>query len=178
MLISIRPRHTCARKYKNHLITLNWIAEWSMDSFRDQSNMFIDVLNKKVKKKWNVDIHHSSLYRARNKAQDVLYRKLSEQYYHLWDYCSTIKSTNVGSCVLLMVERHMHEVHCRFQNMYISFAARRNGLRYRCRPVIGLDACFLKGLYKGQLMAAIGRDANNNMYPISIVVVEAEIKDS
>jgi len=43
--------------------------------------------------------------------------------------------------------------------------------------VIGLDACFLKGVYKGQLMAAIGRDANNNMYQISIAVVEAENKD-
>jgi len=27
-------------------------------------------------------------------------------------------------------------------------------------------------------MTAIGRDANNNMYPISLVVVEAETKDS
>jgi hypothetical protein len=27
-------------------------------------------------------------------------------------------------------------------------------------------------------MAAIGRDANNNMYPIAMAVVEAETKDS
>jgi hypothetical protein len=49
MLISIKPKHTCARRYKNHLITSNWIAEWCMDSFRDQPNMPIDVLKKKVK---------------------------------------------------------------------------------------------------------------------------------
>ena len=28
------------------------------------------------------------------------------------------------------------------------------------------------------LMAAVGRDANNSMYPLSIAVVEAETKDS
>jgi hypothetical protein len=51
MLISLRPRHTCARKYKNHLITSKWIAEWCLDSFRDQPKMPVEVLKKKVKKK-------------------------------------------------------------------------------------------------------------------------------
>jgi hypothetical protein len=43
--------------------------------------------------------------------------------------------------------------------------------------MIGIDACFLKGMYKGQLMAGVGRDANNNIYPLSIAVVEVEPKD-
>jgi len=51
MLITIRPKHTCPKKYKNHLFTSNWIAEWCIDRFRDQQNMPIDVLKKKVKKK-------------------------------------------------------------------------------------------------------------------------------
>jgi len=178
MLISLRPKHTCARKYKNHLITSTWIAECCLVSFRDQPNMPVEVLKKKVKKKWNVEIHPSTLYRARKRAQEVIYGKLGEQYHRLWDYCATIRSTNVGSCVLLMVERPMPEMPCRFQRMYISLAAMKNGFKDGCRPVIGLDAFFLKGVYKGQLMAAIGRDANNNMYPISMAVVEAETKDS
>ncbi|XP_062152677.1 uncharacterized protein LOC133861000 [Alnus glutinosa] len=178
MLISLRPKHTCAQKYKNHLITSKWIAEWCLDSFRDQPNMPVEVLKKKVKKKWNVEIHPSTLYRARKRAQEVIYGKLGEQYHRLWDYCATIRSTNVGSCVILMVERPMPEMPCRFQRMYISLATMKNGFKDGCRPVIGLDTCFLKGVYKGQLMAAIGRDANNNMYPISMAVVEAETKDS
>jgi len=178
MLISIRPRHTCPRRYTNHLITSNWVAEECMDCFRDQPNMPIDVLKKKVKKKWNVEIHDNSLYRARKKAQQTIYGKLGEQYYRLWDYCAAIRSTNVGSCVIMMVERPMPEVPCRFQRMYMSLAAMKNEFRDGCRPIIGLDACFLKGVYKGQLMAAIERDANDNMYPIAIAVVEAETKDS
>jgi len=178
MMISLKPKHTCARRYKNHLITSNWIAEWCMDSFRDQPNMPIDVLKKKVKKKWNVDVHDSSLYRARKKAQESIFGKLGEQYYRLWDYCATIRSTNVRSCVILMVERPMPEVSCRFQRMYVSLTVMKKGFNDGCRPVIGLDACFLKGVYKGQLMTAIRKDANNNMYPISIAAIEAKIKDS
>jgi hypothetical protein len=36
----------------------------------------------------------------------------------------------------------------------------------------------LKGPYKGQLLSAISRDGNNNMYPVAHAVVEAETKDS
>jgi hypothetical protein len=116
--------------------------------------------------------------RAKKKAQESIFGKLGEQYYRLWDYYATIRSTNVGSCVILMVERPMPEVPCRFQRMYVSLVAMKKGFNDGCRPVIGLDACLLKGVYKGQLMAAVRRDANNNMYPISIAVVKAETKDS
>ncbi|XP_058742148.1 uncharacterized protein LOC131614601 [Vicia villosa] len=47
-----------------------------------------------------------------------------------------------------------------------------------CRPLIGLDACFLKGDYGGQLLAAVGSDGNNQIFPIVYAVVEAETKDS
>jgi hypothetical protein len=37
---------------------------------------------------------------------------------------------------------------------------------------------FLNGHLMGQLLAAVGRDDNNNMYPIAFAVVEAKTKDS
>jgi hypothetical protein len=144
-----------------------------MDSFREKPNMPIDVLRKKVKNKWNVDVLVSSLYRAREKARESIYEKLDKQYHRLWDYCSMVKSTNVGNCLILMVERPMPEVPCRFQRLYVSLAAMKNGFNKGCRPIVGVDACFLKGHYKRQLMAVVGRDANNNMYPIAMAVVEA-----
>jgi hypothetical protein len=131
-----------------------------------------------VKAKWNVDAHPSSLYRARKKAQQKFYGKLDEQYHKLWDYCTMVRNTNIGSCLILMVDRPMPEVPCRFQRLYVSFAAMKIGFLQGCRPVIGIDACFLKGTYRGQLMAAVSRDANNSMYPLSIAVIEAETKDS
>lgn len=47
-----------------------------------------------------------------------------------------------------------------------------------CRLIIGLDACFMKGLYPGQIMSAVGRDDNENIFPIAIIVVGVEMKDS
>jgi hypothetical protein len=36
----------------------------------------------------------------------------------------------------------------------------------------------LKGEHGGQLMAAVGQDGNNQMFPIAYAVVEAETKES
>ena len=60
-----------------------------------------------------------------------------------------VRSTNVGNCLILMVKRLMSEVPCRFQRLYVSLATMKNGFKEGCRLVVGVDACFLKGLYKG-----------------------------
>ncbi|MBA0654058.1 hypothetical protein Goklo_021135, partial [Gossypium klotzschianum] len=45
-------------------------------------------------------------------------------------------------------------------------------------PIIGLDGCFLKGPLKSEFLATVGKDANNQMFPIAWVVVEVECTDS
>ncbi|KAH7852686.1 hypothetical protein Vadar_027909 [Vaccinium darrowii] len=62
--------------------------------------------------------------------------------------------------------------------MFICYEAQANGFVENCRPIVGLDACFLKGPFGGQLMHAVGRDGNNQMYPIAMAVVESKLKSS
>ncbi|GJX07842.1 multidrug resistance-associated protein 5 [Tanacetum coccineum] len=47
-----------------------------------------------------------------------------------------------------------------------------------CRKVIGLDGCFLKTIRKGELLSAVGRDGNNQIYPIAWAVVSVKNKDN
>jgi hypothetical protein len=61
---------------------------------------------------------------------------------------------------------------------YMSLSACKDGFKAACRPVIGVDGCFLKGYYRGQFFTVVGRDPNDSIYPIAISVVEAECKDS
>lgn len=58
------------------------------------------------------------------------------------------------------------------------FAVVKEGFVSACRLVNGLDACHLKSAFGGHLMAAVGRDANTQMYPIAMAVVESKCKDS
>uniref|UniRef100_A0A803P4D2 MULE transposase domain-containing protein n=1 Tax=Cannabis sativa TaxID=3483 RepID=A0A803P4D2_CANSA len=47
-----------------------------------------------------------------------------------------------------------------------------------CRPLIGLDGCFLKGYCKGVLLAALGVDGGNSIFLIAYAVVEKETTSS
>jgi hypothetical protein len=78
----------------------------------------------------------------------------------------------------MKVDRPNLDLPPKFGRLYVSLAAMKRGFLEGCRPIIGVDGCFLKGPFKGQLLSAVGRDGNNNMYPIAFAIVEAEVKDS
>jgi hypothetical protein len=80
--------------------------------------------------------------------------------------------------MIMKVERPNLDVPPKFQRLYMSLATMKKGFLDCCRPVIRVDGCFLKGPFKGRLLAVVGRDRNDNMYPIAFAVVEAETKDS
>jgi len=47
-----------------------------------------------------------------------------------------------------------------------------------CRPFIGVDGCHLKTMYGGILLVVVGRDANDQYYPLTFGVVENETNDA
>ncbi|KAE8729826.1 hypothetical protein F3Y22_tig00003151pilonHSYRG00020 [Hibiscus syriacus] len=60
-----------------------------------------------------------------------------------------------------------------FKRMYICLQAFKEGFK-GCRPIINIDGYHFKGYYGGTLLAAVGIDRNDNIYPISYTVVESE----
>jgi len=54
-----------------------------------------------------------------------------------------------------------------FHKMFVCLDACKKGMIARCRPMISLDGCRLKGPYGGQLLCAVCRDENDDMYPIA-----------
>ena len=47
-----------------------------------------------------------------------------------------------------------------------------------CRPIIGLDGCYLKGRFGGQPLTATARDGNDNIFLVAVAVVEQKCKES
>ena len=48
----------------------------------------------------------------------------------------------------------------------------------RCRSLVRLDGCHLKGKFGGHILSATTRDENDNIFPIALRVVEQGNKDS
>lgn len=57
----------------------------------------------------------------------------------------------------------MEDERPRFERIYICLATTKNGFIKGCKPVIGLDACHIKGPHSGQIMAAVGVNSNNDV---------------
>jgi hypothetical protein len=65
-----------------------------------------------------------------------------------------------------------------FERFYVCFDVLKKGFLAGCRKVIGLDGCWFKGGNNGNLLCAIRRDANNQMYPIAWAAVPIENYDT
>ena len=90
------------------------------------------------------------------------------------NYAVDLKATNPGSNVIVEFERQHYNELPIFQRMYICLASIREGFLGGHRRITGLDGCLLKGLLKRQLLVVVGRDRNNQMFPIAWVVVQKE----
>jgi hypothetical protein len=178
LLKSLNPNHRCTKCYKSSIVNSRWIADRMVHKFKTRPNYPLAALCEDVKRRWNVEVSLRQLYRAKEKAKEQIEGKNKEQYKWLWDYCATVRQTNREITMLMKIERPTLDVPPTFQRLYMSLVACKDGFRHACRLVIGVDGCFLKGRCGGQLLAAVGRDPNDNIYPIAMAVVEGETKDS
>ncbi|GJU04070.1 hypothetical protein Tco_1114408 [Tanacetum coccineum] len=83
---------------------------------------------------------------------------------------SEILDTNPSSTCMLDVEE-TDNGNSYFKRFYVCFKGVKDGWLEGCRKIIGLDSFFPKQTCKGELLTAMGRDANNQMYPIAWEVV-------
>ncbi|XP_014494997.1 uncharacterized protein LOC106756913 [Vigna radiata var. radiata] len=98
-----------------------------------------------------------------------------KQFTRIYDYAHELLKSNPGSTVIIKADSESGETI--FQRFYVCLKACKNSFA-SCRPFIGLDGCFLKGKYKGEILTAVGRDPNEQMLPIAYAIVEVENKET
>jgi hypothetical protein len=129
-----------------------------------------------VQEKMFADVSISKLKRAKGMVMQKVLDATKGQYQMLYDYQLELLRSNPRSTVIVHKEKDVEPP--TFQRIYICLDVLKKGFLAGCRKVVGLDGCFFKGATSGGLLCAIGRDANNQMYPIAWVVVEKETNDT
>ena len=97
-----------------------------------------------------------------------------DQYSRLWSYARELPRSNKDSSIVIAVNKPSLQVLPTLERIYVYFDGCKKGFVKCCRPLIGLDGCFLKGTHCGQLLVAIAKDGNNCMFPIAFAMVESE----
>ncbi|GJW65268.1 vinorine synthase-like protein [Tanacetum coccineum] len=146
------PEHCCSRNFDlGSLVTYKWIAkQFAFKIIKDPTISYRSI-QELTKKKFLINVSISQCKRAKQRALFDHEGGLIEHYSRLWDYRQQLLDTN---------------------------HAMKEGWSAGCRKVIGLDGCFLKGTVKGELLTAMRRDGNNQMFPIAWVVVNIENNDN
>ncbi|XP_057247491.1 uncharacterized protein LOC125492820 [Beta vulgaris subsp. vulgaris] len=132
---------------------------------------------RKVLNRFGVKLSKWNCYRVKKHAHRLLHRNLKDRYSKIAAYLNELKRVDEDFRFQLqtdVLENDAEHVEQQFKRLYISFPGLRAGFISGCRKVVCIDGCFLKTFLGGQLLCAISRDGNNQMFPICWAVVDAE----
>ena len=159
-----------------------------MKKVRRQLNMKLKDIQDAVHEKFTLNITSRKASRAREKAREYIDGAHTQQYNQLLEYFEELRRASLSSTILMKVHTFNEgdlvaemNLICGvpyFERLYICLEGCKKGFMAGCRPIIGLDACHLKTKSGRQLITAVARDLNEEYFPFTYAVVEAETKDS
>nr|XP_043615995.1 uncharacterized protein LOC122587908 [Erigeron canadensis] len=146
--------HTCARNFKyGTLINYKWIGRHFADRIRQQPDIKFSILQELALNEYE--------------------RSLEEHHALLKPYVDALLRTNPGSTVQLGTTTNP-DGETYFDRFYVCLNGLKQRFKKGCRRVVALDGCFLKGSCQGELLTAMGRDGNNQIFPIAWAIVNVE----
>nr|XP_043625705.1 uncharacterized protein LOC122597137 [Erigeron canadensis] len=157
---SLRTKHTCSKKqHLSGIVTAWWIARQFGDKIRMSKKITLSKLRHMVMRLYNVRVTLSQCSKARAKAIYDMTTILNNHYARIWDYAEAINKTNLGSTVEVNVQSNPDGTTTIQRFICVSKLAR-------------------KGTAQGELLSAVGRDANNQVFPIAWALVDVETKEN
>ncbi|MBA0841176.1 hypothetical protein Goarm_003683, partial [Gossypium armourianum] len=101
----------------------------------DHPEMKVREIKRRVASEMHVNVNMTRCRRAKKMVKDKLAVNFVHEFAMLWDDAGELRLKNLGTM--------------------------KRGWKEGCKLILGLDGCFLKGPFKGELLAAVRRDGNN-----------------
>jgi len=108
--------------------------------------------------------------------REIVDGKHEEGYKYLAHYTKEFKAKNLGFVIFITWTDQGPTKNQMLKHMLICIGPSIAAFKKFCKPLIGIDACHQKEVYKGVLLTAIALDGNNGQFPLAYVVVEMENK--
>ncbi|XP_028075915.1 uncharacterized protein LOC114278109 [Camellia sinensis] len=164
--------HSCdvfVRTSNHPRVRSDMVADIMAARVRDRSltrptNVVLDL-----KDDYWLDVNYQVACLGVEKARGELFGAHSVSFDQLRWYREAVMQYNLGSYVDIDYDEHNY----RFRRFFISFKACIDGFRH-CHPLLFLDGTFLKGRFKGFLLAATAKDGNQGLFPLAYAIVDSE----
>ncbi|GJR58588.1 mutator type transposase [Tanacetum coccineum] len=158
------------KKMRNHVIK----------SLATNPDIPVRAVKDQMQKQFEMGVSKMKAFRAKRIISDIMTSSYREQYSLLREYAQELISQNPGTTVRIDVQQEPNPESLirTFRRVYVCLGALKLGFRACGREILGLDGCFMSGPWPGQILTAVGVDANNGIYPVAYAIVEAESKAS
>lgn len=174
---SVEDQHTCLRNMQaNRQLKSTWLAKQFLELFKARPYWPAKQIKETIRRTYKVLVKTGFAYKVKYYAHKLLHGSMKEHYSKLRRYLEALKEASPNSYFQLDVDNKTQPP--TFKRVFFCFDGVRQGWLAGCRKVLCLDGCFLKNFLGGMLLSAIGRDANEQMYPLAWAVVEGETNDS
>lgn len=166
----------CSETWNNSKITSEWLVQRYMEKIKANPSIPISSLRQNVDEQFKCKISRSKAYKVRRKALYKIRGTVEEQYKILYDYKEELLRTHANSTVEIKFRPISDGSRPRFMRWYCCLGPLKVGWRSVCRPIVFLDGCVIKDVYKVHILTAIGVDPNNGIWPFAWAVVDKEAK--
>ncbi|CAN1141254.1 hypothetical protein LINPERHAP2_LOCUS12375, partial [Linum perenne] len=170
--------HNYPRARRNRSANAKWIVSKYYNRFKNDPDLNTKNLAREINQTHWIIVTNRVCSNAKLLAKKMLEGTLAESYTNVRPYVKQLQASDPRGRFLLEVDLVLGQEHVLFKRIFIGFSALQRGFRFACRRMFGLDGCFFKCEVKGMLLSAIGKDSNNQMYPIAWAVVEGEKRSS
>jgi hypothetical protein len=170
--------HTCAKSVKKTIASYKWVTKEVLPKIMTTGDMPVKDIMKDLRRKHSVGVSFHVAWKGKKMAKEIIEGDARKQYTLLWRYAAELHRVSLGNTLKINVERTLLTNQPRFSKFYFCFEGCKKGFLSGCRPFIGVDGCHLKTMYGGILLVAVGRDANDQYYPLAFGVVENETNDA
>ncbi|MBA0839469.1 hypothetical protein Goarm_005183 [Gossypium armourianum] len=129
--------------------------------------MKLREIQRRLASEMHMNVNMIRCRKAKKMVKDKLAGNFIDGFAMLWDYADELILKNPGSTIKMTVNRITPESPSHFKRFYVCFKVLKRGWKKGCKPILGLDGCFLKGPLMSEMLFAIRRDGNNQMHVLS-----------
>ncbi|KAF6143821.1 hypothetical protein GIB67_016742 [Kingdonia uniflora] len=158
--------HTCTGKVgsENKLANTLWIENIIEKLVRDVKTLTPKDVQTTIRRKYGVNVPYYTAWNGKTICIERITGSFEDGYNRLPELTRQVLSSNPGSITTWSFQYDTKQ----WTGTCLAFKASLDGFVNGCRPVLGLDGCFLKGKYGGQCLSIVALDRNNRLFPIVI----------
>ncbi|GJV72340.1 retrovirus-related pol polyprotein from transposon TNT 1-94 [Tanacetum coccineum] len=165
---------------KHNILDGKFLAYHVIKSLTTNPDIPVRAVQDQMKKQIEVGVLKMKAFREKRIASDIMTGSCKEKYSLLREYAQESINQNPGITVEIDVQQESNPESLTriFRRVYVCLGALKQGFRACGREILGLYGCFMSGPWPGQILTAVGVNANNGIYLVAYTIVEAESKAS